>query len=307
MIKINEKNIIKKLKKNQITIYLFHGVINKKIKSMRNYTGKHIEKKKFQKLMKKLSKHGNPISINDAVLSLQGKNKIKSKSFVITFDDGFYNNISVAYPILKKLNIPFTIYLTTKFIDKNSMSWVDQIEYCVDKTKNKEILIPKYNKKFLITNNKEKINLMNFIRKRIKLDKKCNPNLFAKKMIKKLGFKNNLKSKLIIVKKLSWSDVRMYKNDRLITFGGHSHSHLTLGFLNNKILNKEIGISVKKIKKHLNLKNIHYSYPEGSEITFTKKVIDKLKDNNVISSVTTIDGSNKCGQDLYRLKRVFVA
>ena len=34
--------------------------------------------------MKKLSKHGNPISINDAVLSLQGKNKIKSKSFVIT-------------------------------------------------------------------------------------------------------------------------------------------------------------------------------------------------------------------------------
>ena len=44
MIKFNEKNIIKKLKKNQITIYLFHGVINKKIKSMRNYTGKHIEK-----------------------------------------------------------------------------------------------------------------------------------------------------------------------------------------------------------------------------------------------------------------------
>ena len=44
MIKFNEKNIIK-IKKNQITIYLFHGVINKKIKSMRNYTGKHIEKK----------------------------------------------------------------------------------------------------------------------------------------------------------------------------------------------------------------------------------------------------------------------
>ena len=177
MIKFNENKIIKRLKKNQITIYLFHGVINKKIKSIRNYTGKHIEKDKFRKLMKKLSKHGNPVSIDDAILSLKDKNKIKPKSFVITFDDGFYNNISIAYPILKKLNIPFTIYLTTQFVDKNSMSWVDQIEYCVDKTKNREILIPKYNKKFLITNNKEKIKLMNFIRKRIKLDKKCNPKV----------------------------------------------------------------------------------------------------------------------------------
>ena len=82
---------------------------------------------------------------------------------------------------------------------------------------------------------------------------------------------------------------------------------MTLGFLNNKTLNKEIGISVKKIKKYLNLKDIHYSYPEGSKITFTKKVINKLKNHKVVSSVTTIDGSNKFGQDLYRLKRVFVA
>ena len=37
------------------------------------------------------------------------------------------------------------------------MSWVDQIEYCVDKTKNKEILIPKYNKKFSITITKKRL------------------------------------------------------------------------------------------------------------------------------------------------------
>ena len=42
MTKFDERNILKKLKKNQITFFLFHGVINKNTNSMRNYTGKHI-------------------------------------------------------------------------------------------------------------------------------------------------------------------------------------------------------------------------------------------------------------------------
>ena len=207
MNKIDENKIVKRLKKKQITIYLFHGVINKKINSIRNYTGKHIEKNKFIRLINKLSKHGNPVSIDDAILFFKGQKNIKPKSFVITFDDGFYNNVSIAYPILKKLNIPFTIYLTTKFIDKNYMSWVDKIEYCVDKTKLKEIITPRYNKYFLIRNNQEKINLMKFIRKKVKSDKKCNPNFFAKKINKILGFTNDIASNQIIDKKLSWKDV----------------------------------------------------------------------------------------------------
>ena len=307
MTKFDERNILKKLKKNQITFFLFHGVINKNTNSMRNYTGKHIEKKKFINLIKKLSKSGNPISINEAISVIKNKKKIKSNSFVITFDDGFYNNIAIAYPILKKFNIPFTIYLTTEFIDKNSMSWVDQIEYCVDKTKNKEVKIPRYNINFSIKNNSEKIKLMKYLRKKIKSDKKCDPNLYAKSLNLRLGFKKKLHSNRMIDKKLTWKDISKYRNNKLITFGGHSHTHLTLSFLDKKTLKKEIKTSLRKIKKYLGFDNIHYSYPEGSKKTFSIKVINELKENKVLSSVTTIDGSNNHKTDIYKLKRVFVA
>ena len=58
-------------------------------------------------------------------------------SFSITFDDGFENNYSIARPILEKLSIPATFYVSTNLIDKNLMTWIDQIEYCIDQINSK--------------------------------------------------------------------------------------------------------------------------------------------------------------------------
>ena len=40
------------------------------------------------------------------------------KPVIITFDDGYENNYTYAYPILKKYNFTATIFVCTDFIDK---------------------------------------------------------------------------------------------------------------------------------------------------------------------------------------------
>lgn len=41
----------------------------------------------------------------------------------ITFDDGYSDNFTHAYPLLKRLGVPFTIYVTTGFIDNHLPMW----------------------------------------------------------------------------------------------------------------------------------------------------------------------------------------
>lgn len=41
----------------------------------------------------------------------------------LTFDDGYQDNYDIAYPILKELGVPFTIYVTTGFIDNRVPMW----------------------------------------------------------------------------------------------------------------------------------------------------------------------------------------
>ena len=45
----------------------------------------------------------------------------------ITFDDGYRDNFVCAFPILKKLGIPATIFLATEYMDSGQLPWYDQV------------------------------------------------------------------------------------------------------------------------------------------------------------------------------------
>ncbi len=77
-----------------------------------------IKPKNFKKQMHYLHKnHYNVITLSNAYKSIK-ENKIKKKSVVITFDDGFEDNYTKAYPILKKFNFPAIIFLIAGKIGK---------------------------------------------------------------------------------------------------------------------------------------------------------------------------------------------
>lgn len=60
---------------------------------------------------------------------------IPDRSIMITFDDGFLDNWVIVYPLLKKRNVKFTIYVSQEFVDQSSSCrptledvWADNVE-----------------------------------------------------------------------------------------------------------------------------------------------------------------------------------
>ena len=76
------------------------------------------------------------------ILELSKLEEIPSKSFVITFDDGFEDNYLNAFPILKKYNIKATIYLVP---NQKVNYWEEQNTSSLSNLLNKEQILQMQN------------------------------------------------------------------------------------------------------------------------------------------------------------------
>jgi peptidoglycan/xylan/chitin deacetylase (PgdA/CDA1 family) len=56
-------------------------------------------------------------SIERILTALREKESLPPRVFGITFDDGYENNFLYAFPVLKKLQLPATIFLATAYLD----------------------------------------------------------------------------------------------------------------------------------------------------------------------------------------------
>lgn len=98
--------IYKLIKSNKPSILTYHGIAPV-LKNPINY--RHISPDVFEKHLIFLKKHTHIISVQDFFTQkfIPGK-----KNVVITFDDGFQNNLTYALPILDKHHVPAAVYIT---------------------------------------------------------------------------------------------------------------------------------------------------------------------------------------------------
>ena len=75
-----------------------------------------VSKENFYRQMVFLKKNYNIINLETLVYKIKDGENIR-KNVVITFDDGYVDNLYNALPILKELNIPATIFITAGKID----------------------------------------------------------------------------------------------------------------------------------------------------------------------------------------------
>ncbi len=81
----------------------------------------------FAEQMEVLHKCYHPISLDEMVKHLRNKS-LPSRSVVVTFDDGYVDNLTAAKPILEKFEVPATVFIITGYCDARRAYWWDELE-----------------------------------------------------------------------------------------------------------------------------------------------------------------------------------
>ena len=115
---VSLKNKIRNLIFPTAIILTYHRVAN----STRDPHQLAVTSENFYDQLKYLKENYKVISLDDLIIHLQN-HTVSRGIAVITFDDGYADNLHNALPILEKLNLPATIFVSSGHIDTKSFHW----------------------------------------------------------------------------------------------------------------------------------------------------------------------------------------
>ncbi len=193
--------------------------------------------------------------------------KLKKNGVVITFDDGYADNLINALPLLEKYNIPATVFVTTLNIGTNNEFWWDRLSF--DYT-----LLPET---FLLPENNQSLSKIQWSNYKIseELKKKSNPEKL--KWLEQFEVINNIKFEpRPQYRSLSIEELIQFSKHPLITIGVHTENHYSLGKLTFEEQKIEIETNINKLKE-LGVSDCKYiAFPHGSYNSDTFRIMKLL-------------------------------
>jgi len=223
------------------------------------------------------------ISIDELSYILEKGIKVE-KNIVITLDDGYRDNYTIAYPIFKKHKVPFTIYLTTSFPEKKAVLWWYILEDLV--LNNEELIVGK--KRYSCKTYIEKENTFLKVRNQILSLRQENLVEELRELFHEYDINWYAKANDLC---MSWEEIRNLAEDELCTIGGHTVNHYSLNRLSKDKIIWEILEANERIEKEINRKVDHFAYPFGDKFTVGYREFQIVKELNFKTAVTTRFGN----------------
>jgi len=250
----------------------------------------------FEKQIKFIQKYFHVLSLEQITDIIKEKKSFPPRALAITFDDGYRDNYTMAFPILKAHSIPATIFVTTGYINTNRTFWWDAVEMIVERTA-PELLNQFFKGKFYfkpgIPKNNDYVTLLQYFNS-IPAAERAD---ILEGLIKQCENVTELR-----YQNLSWDEI-MEMDKHGVAFGSHTVSHAIASEISKVQLVQEI-VESKQVLENRLKKQVHsFAYPRGAAADYNDEVIQILKDSGYTCAVTNIKGINYAEDDLYRLKR----
>lgn len=255
-----------------------------------------------------LAKHYHFVSMCQAVAMISGKEPIQPYSLVLTFDDGYRNNVTHALPILKRYCAPAAFFLAVGNIERREPFWYDRLDYAIQHLR-KEHLVPFAGQSLFFQPNQEKISRTTFatLRNLIKTVKRPYNETMVEVNRIAADMENNAGCSLADIFErdhsraiMSWEDVK-WAADQGVTIGSHSVDHSLLDRLDENSVREQLVVSKKTIEQHVGRKCPYFCYPNGN---WNNKIVSLLRNTGYVAAITTDKGSNRVGDELMSLRRL---
>jgi peptidoglycan/xylan/chitin deacetylase (PgdA/CDA1 family) len=210
------------------------------------------------------------------------------KRFVcLTFDGGYKDLMTSAYPVLSRHSVPFTVYVPTAFPDGLGEAWWLGLEKVIGRANRLSLVMDRNEQHFDIRQTSEKYQLYEYLagwmRSLAPLDLSA--------AIKDLCSRYSVDlATLTREASMDWDDLAKLAADPLVTIGSATVNYPVLSNLKNAAALREMtmGRAVAQAALHRDVR--HFAYPFGDRAAFRRLHVVMAAEAGFVSAASAIPG-----------------
>lgn len=261
------------LNKNNKLVLVYHGVVDNPDHSL---SPGPIATSQFQQHLVYFKKYFDVVSLDMIFEMYRSDYTPKRKTIAITFDDGYENNYTNAFPLLKQMNVPATIFVVSQLVEGNYITWYDFL-----------FLVRKHLKAELIDTSVVGANRIKNFDKLLDLTKSLNVGNREKLMneIRRILPQKDYTASYPpeYWRLMNKAQLKEMANSSFIEIGAHTHNHPNLGRIDMESAKAEL-LTCKTLLEDTIQKEVKsIAYPDGSYNDEIKQLSLKLGYRNLLA------------------------
>jgi peptidoglycan/xylan/chitin deacetylase (PgdA/CDA1 family) len=227
----------------------------------------------FAEHLQVLKKQANPITLDELPQYLHS-NTLPPRSVVITFDDGYADNLYQACPLLAQHGIPATFFITTGSLGKHF--WWDQLAWLILDTPNLQdelsIVVNGQTASWSLSGQDRNVILIAIYRRLLHMTDKSRVEVMAQ-LYRQLG--GNGWQPMNSGRALTAEELGELATGELVSIGAHTVSHPVLTSIPQESQRYEIERSKLDLEAILGRRVSAFSYPNGAGSEATKTLLQQ--------------------------------
>ncbi|WP_415230094.1 polysaccharide deacetylase family protein [Psychromonas sp.] len=295
--------------RHKICILMLHGVMTQHEKTSWNPLRPQLSPGELQRVLGLLSHYYQFINIDQCIAMLEGKIPLINNALLITFDDGYRNNIDYALPICELFGIKPVLFVVTGHIDSGLPFWFDRLDYALQQNMG-ELISFEYQGtayKFNATSRqalkasyqKFRDDCKNIFTDEIEMNQLFNA------LSEMLEQRSGMALRDICADDdwsaiVSWSQLRNAVEQDRLDIGSHTVDHWRVDNLSKEQMLSQLQQSKSRIEKKLPIKCHCFCYPNGN---YNDLAISLLKKTGYSAAFSTDVGLCEVNDSLMTLKR----
>lgn len=239
----------------------------------------------FREQMEFVKQTFDPLPLGTLTGWLRGEGDLPRRPLVVTFDDGYRDNLTAALPVLRDLGIPAAVFLATDHIGSaQPLSW-DLMAYAFGRTGRDRADLPLLGPVSLGAEDREGVT-QRFVEAAKELAEAERPALF-REVLEVLDVEGNDEAFEGLY--LTWEDVRKMTAEG-IDFAAHTRTHPILTRIPEEQARAEAGGSKKRIEEETGRKVDSFAYPNGLPGDFSGRLMEILREEGFETAFTLVPG-----------------